>query len=315
MADYIEVPTPDGRILEVLTEGDPAGLPAALPLGHAERRGAVPAARPGGRGAGLRVLTYSRPGYGESTPWPYSERGPRIADDVVDVLALLHHLGDRRVRDPRLVGRRAPGAGLRRDPARPLPGGRDAWPAWRRTTPTGSTGTPGMADGERRGVRGRGRRARRRTTSSCAASRAPEPDTTPAELIESHGRAADADRRGRAHRRVRDVPADAFDPQGPGAGRGRLARRRPGARRALGLRRRARSPCRCRSGTAGRTRWCRSRTASGWRRTCRARGRTCSTTRGTSRCGARSTRAGRAQGARGHLSDLTGATPAARRGR
>jgi len=42
---------------------------------------------------GLRVVTYSRPGYGESTPWPYSELGPRIADDVVDVLAILHHLG------------------------------------------------------------------------------------------------------------------------------------------------------------------------------------------------------------------------------
>ncbi len=42
---------------------------------------------------GFRVLGYSRPGYGASTPWPFSERGPRIVDDAVDSLIVLYHLG------------------------------------------------------------------------------------------------------------------------------------------------------------------------------------------------------------------------------
>lgn len=93
MADQIEVPTPDGRILEALTEGDQEGFPVVLHLGTPVGAVPFPLLDRAARTAHLRVITYSRPGYGGSTPWPFSERGPRVADDVVDVLALLHHLG------------------------------------------------------------------------------------------------------------------------------------------------------------------------------------------------------------------------------
>ena len=93
MSDYIEVPTPDGRILEALTGGDPDGFPLLFHLGTPCGAVHYPVLERAAAEQGFRVLSYSRPGYGESTPWPFSERGPRIADDVVDVLALLHHLG------------------------------------------------------------------------------------------------------------------------------------------------------------------------------------------------------------------------------
>ncbi|HET9420197.1 MAG TPA: alpha/beta fold hydrolase [Nocardioides sp.] len=96
MAEYVEVPTPDGRLLEVLagdwSEGHPLlfhhGTPgAAVPFSILERAAEA---------HGFRVISYSRPGYGGSTPWPFSERGPRIVDDAVDSLIVLHHLGLRR---------------------------------------------------------------------------------------------------------------------------------------------------------------------------------------------------------------------------
>jgi pimeloyl-ACP methyl ester carboxylesterase len=93
MADQVEVATPDGRILAALTEGDPDGFPLVYHLGTPGGAVPFPLLDRAARTAGLRVLAYSRPGYGASTPWPYTERGPRIADDVVDVLALLHHFG------------------------------------------------------------------------------------------------------------------------------------------------------------------------------------------------------------------------------
>ena len=93
MADYVEVATPDDRVLEVLTEGDPDGYPLLYHLGTPVAAVPFPLLDRLARSHGLRVVSYSRPGYGGSTPWPYSERGPRIADDVFDVLAVLHHLG------------------------------------------------------------------------------------------------------------------------------------------------------------------------------------------------------------------------------
>lgn len=66
------VPVTDGRQLETLVYGPPAGFPvvfyhwtpgAAVPFGILER----PATR-----RGLRVISYSRPGCGLSTPRPES---------------------------------------------------------------------------------------------------------------------------------------------------------------------------------------------------------------------------------------------------
>jgi pimeloyl-ACP methyl ester carboxylesterase len=90
----LTVSTRDGRDLEVLVAGPEDGLP--LVFHHGTPQGAVPhpeleraaAAR------GLRVVAYSRPGYGASTPRPDGLTTATVADDVTDdVAAILDRLG------------------------------------------------------------------------------------------------------------------------------------------------------------------------------------------------------------------------------
>ena len=87
------VPTPDGRELEVLVSGPQDGFPlvfhhwtpgAAVPLGILER----PAAD-----RGLRVIAYSRPGCGRSTPRVDAATTATVADDAADTGTILDHLG------------------------------------------------------------------------------------------------------------------------------------------------------------------------------------------------------------------------------
>ena len=87
------VPTPDGRTLEVLVAGPEDGLP--LVFHHGTPVGAVPDPELEGPAAerGLRVISYSRPGYGASSPRPDGARTATVADDVADVAAILDHLG------------------------------------------------------------------------------------------------------------------------------------------------------------------------------------------------------------------------------
>ena len=93
MSGFTEATTADGRTLEVLTGGAEDGYPL---LFHG---GTPSAAAPYARldeimvTAGLKLVTYSRPGYGGSTPRTCDETGPRIADDVDDSVAVLDHLG------------------------------------------------------------------------------------------------------------------------------------------------------------------------------------------------------------------------------
>jgi pimeloyl-ACP methyl ester carboxylesterase len=83
--------TADGRELEVLTSGATDGFPLVY------HSGSPSAAVPSGfisdaaEAAGLRLVTWSRPGYGGSTPRPRAE--PRFADDVEDTVAVLDALG------------------------------------------------------------------------------------------------------------------------------------------------------------------------------------------------------------------------------
>jgi pimeloyl-ACP methyl ester carboxylesterase len=88
---FTTVRTPDGRSLEVLTGGDPDGFPLLYHGGSPSA--AVPSERLDGavREAGLRLITYSRPGYGDSTAHPREE--PRFVDDVADSAAILDALG------------------------------------------------------------------------------------------------------------------------------------------------------------------------------------------------------------------------------
>jgi pimeloyl-ACP methyl ester carboxylesterase len=90
---YAEVRLDDGRVLEVLTGGDPDGYPW---LFHSGSPSAAVPYRPideAARGQGLRLITYSRPGYGGSTPRQLGSEGPRMTDDVTDSAAILDELG------------------------------------------------------------------------------------------------------------------------------------------------------------------------------------------------------------------------------
>lgn len=93
MAERLEVETDDGRVLEVLTGGDPDGLPWLYHGGSPTA--AVPHAtfEDTADRLGLRLVTYSRPGYGTSTPYSWTDGAPRIVDDVADSVAILDHLG------------------------------------------------------------------------------------------------------------------------------------------------------------------------------------------------------------------------------
>ena len=93
MSDYLEVPTDDGRTLEVLTGGDPDGLPWLYHGGSPTA--AVPFAtfEAAARDHGLRLITYSRPGYGGSSPYSWEHGAPpRVIDDVADSVTILEHL-------------------------------------------------------------------------------------------------------------------------------------------------------------------------------------------------------------------------------
>jgi pimeloyl-ACP methyl ester carboxylesterase len=89
----LTVPTSDGRLLEVLVFGPEDGTPlvfhnglpsAAVPFPQLERVADV---------LGLRVVTWSRPGYGRSTPRTDGTTTYRVADDVADTVTVLDGLG------------------------------------------------------------------------------------------------------------------------------------------------------------------------------------------------------------------------------
>jgi pimeloyl-ACP methyl ester carboxylesterase len=90
MIDVFEIPGPDGRVVEVLTGGDPDGFPLLFHNGSPSAVAASDLFDETTRAAGLRLVTLSRPGYGASTPRPAPGR---YADDVVEAVAVLDHLG------------------------------------------------------------------------------------------------------------------------------------------------------------------------------------------------------------------------------
>jgi pimeloyl-ACP methyl ester carboxylesterase len=89
----MEMTTPDGRTLEVLVAGPHDGFP--LVFHHGTPQGAVPHGaleRPAVE-RGLRVISYSRPGYGRSSPRAEGSTTATVADDAADVESILDHLG------------------------------------------------------------------------------------------------------------------------------------------------------------------------------------------------------------------------------
>jgi len=87
--EYVTVQTADGRALEVLQSGDPDGRVIVYHSGTPT--GSVPFPQLDDRAVerGLRVVTYCRPGYGNSTPQP----GRSVADAAGDTAAILDTLG------------------------------------------------------------------------------------------------------------------------------------------------------------------------------------------------------------------------------
>lgn len=84
--------TPDGRELEVLDAGPEDGYP--LVFHHGTPQGAAPfpmLERPAAE-RGLRVVSYSRPGYGGSSPRPDGATSATVAEDASDTAAILDHL-------------------------------------------------------------------------------------------------------------------------------------------------------------------------------------------------------------------------------
>jgi pimeloyl-ACP methyl ester carboxylesterase len=86
------IATSDGRELEVRITGAENAFPlvffhytpgAAVPFGILERAAAE---------RGLRVVSYSRPGYGRSTPRPDAHTTATVADDAIDAARILDHL-------------------------------------------------------------------------------------------------------------------------------------------------------------------------------------------------------------------------------
>ncbi|MDR7252683.1 pimeloyl-ACP methyl ester carboxylesterase [Nocardioides sp. BE266] len=85
---------PDGRALEFLTGGDEGGFPLAYHSGTPSAAVVDPLIWAAAERAGLHLVTYSRPGYGASTPRPVPDAWPvPIAADADDTAALLDHLG------------------------------------------------------------------------------------------------------------------------------------------------------------------------------------------------------------------------------
>jgi pimeloyl-ACP methyl ester carboxylesterase len=90
MPDHVS--TPDGRPLEILTGGASDGFPLLFHGGTPSAAVPYDAMSRAAERAGLRLLTYSRPGYGASPPRP-AGAAPTLADDVTDSVAVLDALG------------------------------------------------------------------------------------------------------------------------------------------------------------------------------------------------------------------------------
>src|SRR2546423_164544 len=88
-----EISTPDGRVLRVHESGDPHGLPVIV---HHGTPGSGLPYQPwsdDARTQGLRLISYDRPGYGDST----RAAGRSVGDAAGDVRVIADALGIERI--------------------------------------------------------------------------------------------------------------------------------------------------------------------------------------------------------------------------
>ena len=83
------VPAPGGRVLAVEEAGDPGGLAVLVHNGTPNSRHLYGPVVAGANANALRILSYDRPGYGDSSPQP----GRTVADCAADVRAICESLG------------------------------------------------------------------------------------------------------------------------------------------------------------------------------------------------------------------------------
>jgi pimeloyl-ACP methyl ester carboxylesterase len=89
----LHVPAPDGRLLEVLVSGPGDGFPLVFHHGTPQAAVPDPVLEAAAAERGLRVVAWSRPGYGGSTPRADGATTATVADDAADVAVILDHLG------------------------------------------------------------------------------------------------------------------------------------------------------------------------------------------------------------------------------
>ena len=87
------VTTVDGRKLEVLMAGNRGGYPWLWVPGSPSAAADYPRLDDLATKLDLRMVTWSRPGYGGSSPRPLPAQGPRIVDDIPDIETILEAVG------------------------------------------------------------------------------------------------------------------------------------------------------------------------------------------------------------------------------
>ena len=85
--------TADGRTLEVRDCGPEDGFPLVFHWGTPSGAVSAPFLEQPARARGLRLISYSRPGYGESMARPDGRDSAAVADDVADTATILDQLG------------------------------------------------------------------------------------------------------------------------------------------------------------------------------------------------------------------------------
>ena len=92
-SDRRNVTTTDGREIEVLTAGDRDGYPWLWIPGSPSAAADYPWLDDLATRLHVRIVTWSRPGYGDSSPRGLPAHGPRIIDDIPDVETILEAEG------------------------------------------------------------------------------------------------------------------------------------------------------------------------------------------------------------------------------
>jgi pimeloyl-ACP methyl ester carboxylesterase len=89
MPDMDHITLPDGRRLDVRVSGPPDGTPLVFHHGTPGAATPIRALERAAHARGLRLVTTSRPGYGDST----RQEGRRVVDVVSDIAAVLRAVG------------------------------------------------------------------------------------------------------------------------------------------------------------------------------------------------------------------------------